>query len=393
MISELVYIPFHDWRKIYAEGNRTRDAHFIDKFRTDRDIKKLIILNRPITYAELFIKKKKVSRKIEGDLVFKSGNGRLYKIDHKTYIIDFFLNQIIKHSINEHAWFFEAFGNLKLSNFYYKCLRFCNVQNVSIISANIFSYRFISNKNNRSRMIFDAWDNFYLMPNFKKIKNQLFDAYKSLSENIELWVTDSEENKLFFIEKFNVKQIKIIKNGVDFNKFTRGLSVPKDLKTVKENNLPIVGFGGKITHLFDVDLFNYLTEINRNYNFVLVGQILNRRLFSKIKFFKNVYYLGDKKYNEYPSYVTNFDIGIIPYKTGKNQHGGDCIKAYEYIAAGIIVIGTPGNGLSELEEYIHIANSKESFSEKIKNGKHLKMLPKGFHSWRLKERELLSLLK
>ena len=53
----LSIFPYHDWRKILVEGNRTRDAHFIENFRASDRIQKLIIINRPITLSELVIKK------------------------------------------------------------------------------------------------------------------------------------------------------------------------------------------------------------------------------------------------------------------------------------------------------------------------------------------------
>ena len=113
-INDLVYIPFHDWRKIVKEGSRTRDAHFIEQFRLDNNIKRLIILNRPITIIELLLKKKTVNKKVEGDIVFKLRGGCLYKIDDKTYVVDFFLNQSFKQILKGRKWFFLAFGNKEL---------------------------------------------------------------------------------------------------------------------------------------------------------------------------------------------------------------------------------------------------------------------------------------
>ena len=52
----LFIIPFHDWRKINNEGFRTRDAHLIEHFQKKNNVKRLIIINRPTTKAELLFK-------------------------------------------------------------------------------------------------------------------------------------------------------------------------------------------------------------------------------------------------------------------------------------------------------------------------------------------------
>ena len=61
MSLNIVYVPYHDWRKILNEGNRTRDAHFINSFRQDETVDKILIINRPITYTELLVKKRTLS--------------------------------------------------------------------------------------------------------------------------------------------------------------------------------------------------------------------------------------------------------------------------------------------------------------------------------------------
>ncbi|MCF6222605.1 MAG: glycosyltransferase [Flavobacteriaceae bacterium] len=392
-IKNLIYVPFHDWRKILDEGNRTRDAHFIEKFRSNNDIERLIILNRPITRLELLLKKKKINKKLKGEVILKSNQSILYKIDKKTYIIDSFLDQNIKHLQEGRKWYFKAFSNESFKHFYNQCIAFLKIENYFIISASVFSANFFSNDKEHQSVIFDAWDNFYLIPGLNSIKNELFNAYQTFSVNANIWVTNSQENKSFFKNTFGVNKINIIKNGVDFDKFNKNLPIPKDLKNIKKNNLPIVGFGGKITHLFDFNLFNYVAKQNENYNFIIVGQILDEKIFSKIDLTKNVFYLGDKNYKIYPNYLSNFDIGIIPYNIGKNQHGGDSIKVYEYLAAGLPVIGTRGNGLQDMGEYIYLTDSKEGFSKKIKSAKVLRKLSEKYHSWKNKEKELLSLLK
>jgi glycosyltransferase involved in cell wall biosynthesis len=130
-------------------------------------------------------------------------------------------------------------------------------------------------------------------------------------------------------------------------------------------------------------------------NFVIIGQVLNKEVFQKIDIGSNVHYLGDKHYSQYPSYVKNFDIGIVPYVTGNLEHGVDSIKVYEYIASGLNVIGTSEGGMSDLEDYIYVAKSWEEFSKQITPALQRKknvQLP-DFYTWRYKTECLINLFK
>jgi len=166
---------------------------------------------------------------------------------------------------------------------------------------------------------------------------------------------------------------------------------PDDLKSIPK---PVVGFGGKITHLIDVSLLNATMELTPNASFVFVGQILNKDVFKRIKKLPNFYYLGDKHYDEYPNYVKNFDICIIPYIVEeRKKSGANTIKAYEYLASGKKVIGTYSNGLEELIDYIHIVNNPGEFSDEINDPQNKKKnIDLEFYSWEAKIRKFMNLL-
>lgn len=382
----LIVIPYHDWRKIEQEGSRTRDAHFIEEFRKSNKIDKLIILNRPITKAEIILKRK--SREIKGEVILKENGSKLISIDDKTYIIDIFLSQNIRHLLQKRKWYFHAYQNENVISFVTKCLKKLKIdQDYYLLSQNVIASQFINHISPApKKSFFDAWDNFRLMPGLNPIHGLLDKAYFNYSKNTTHWYTNSTENIFYYKSHYKASSVSLLKNGVDYDRFNHKHEKPEDLNAFKN---PIVGFGGKITHLFDYELFNYIVLKNPDLDFVVVGQILNRNVFNRIKKYDNLYFLGDKHYNEYPTYVKNFDIGIIPYVTGKKQHNGDSIKAYEYLAAGLKVIGTRGSGIQDLEEYLYVANSPEEFSEYLRTDTKKKKFNAEEHSWSKKAEKIV----
>lgn len=375
----IVCIPYHDWRKIEEEGSRTRDSHIISHLFKNENIDTCIIINRPITYSELYLKKK--NKSIKGEKLFSFEKGSLYKLNHNNYVFDYISADLIGPLIKKKKWFFDAFEDDGFLKAFKKCTEFLGVNIDVIYNQNIFASAFI--KKMSIPTVFDGWDNFLLFPENLHLRKDFLTAYQSLAISAKIWTTNSVKNVEYYGIHYGIKDCILIRNGVDVERFQKTYDKPEDLSNIKS---PIIGFGGKITHLFDYDLFNYSVLMNPDKSFVIVGQILDNAVFSKILKAENLHYLGDKSYEEYCSYVTNFDLGIIPYVTNKLEHGADSIKMYEYLASGLNVVGTPGAGMNDLSSYIYISEDKEKFSlniNKALKGKQEIKLP-DFHTWNFK---------
>lgn len=384
----IIVIPFHDWRKSKKEGFRTRDCHLIKALHKNIEVQNVLVINRPTTLLELAIKK--TSKNIEGQVILKKGGFKLIKIEPKLYVIDFISGDIFGQILKKQEWFIKAYSNKNFNGFIMQSCNYLKFNDSYLISQNIFAYRLSLSLPIKTKL-FDAWDNFLKFPAYKKITNSLKKGYKESALGIKNWTTNSNENISFYKDTFNVKYITLLKNGVktDFSK-EDNFEIPKDLSLIKK---PIVGFGGKISYLLNVDLINYLTRENKALSFVFVGQILNKDTYSAINKLPNVYFLGDKHYNDYPNYVNSFDICIIPYNIGQGQHGGDSIKAYEYLSTGKKVIGTNGNGLEDLKDYIYIVDTPKEFSDALKDSVNNK--PKiniSNYSWSSKALTLIKIL-
>lgn len=347
-------IPYHDWRKITIEGARTRDSHIMSHLISNEEVRNVVIVNRPISLTELYLKRK--GQKIDGQLMFKYKNCSLYKLQDNVYLVDYISKDIFGPIIKKKGWFFDMFACEDFKVSYDKCLDFLNIKIDITLSQNIFAASFVKRL---GKSVFDAWDNFILFPENKGIYEVMKNAYQTYADSCDAWITNSPKNSEYYAANYKPKVCHLIKNGVDVESFSIKYPKQADLEAISS---PIIGFGGKITHLFNYEVFNYTTKTQPDKNFVIVGQILDKEVFNKIEMRKNVHYLGDKNYGIYKSYVTNFDVGIIPYVSDHLEHGADSIKMYEYLAAGLSVVGTPGAGMLDMASYIFIANTKEEFS-------------------------------
>lgn len=164
--------------------------------------------------------------------------------------------------------------------------------------------------------------------------------------------------------------IYFIPNACDYAHFSRaqeeGLEIAEDIANIPK---PIIGFVGAIDdYKLDIDLISYLASQRKNWSIVLIGSEAvagsNKRV-SILRGYRNVYFLGEKRYERLPNYIKAFDVAIIPYVENEYTKGCFPIKFFEYLATGEPVIV---NGLPELKCYSHvikIASNREEFIKKI----------------------------
>lgn len=356
----LVVIPFHDWRKVQREGGRTRDAHMIRELAHSERVDSVLVVNRPISWAEMLYRR--TWWKSEGEVISADSRGHLVQVAPKTFVLDTLDKSIVAPLISGKRHFFDAYGDNSLLasvNWHRLVL---GMSEFACISFNIYAAALFE-KLECERKHFDGWDNFLRFPSNQRMQTDLKSAYEAYSRTASSWSTNSEENRAYYDVMFGLDDCAVIKNGVSPELFTEERELPEDMIDIPR---PIVGMGLKVTHLLDADLLSQVVWSNPSVSFVLIGQILDHAVFERIRRVSNFHYLGDKHYRDYPAYVKNFDACLVPYCVGDKQHGGDAIKFYEYLAAGKPIVATPGNGVSDEYEGVWVTSSPTEFAEAVR---------------------------
>ncbi|MBP1759179.1 MAG: hypothetical protein H6Q63_96 [Firmicutes bacterium] len=158
--------------------------------------------------------------------------------------------------------------------------------------------------------------------------------YPTILEKADLIFCSSCSIYDYFINRH--PHVYLVPNGVDYVHFSPAQPYrPPDLPSGK----PIAGYSGAIAPWVDWGLLKVVVQENPGINFVFLGALFQLNKFP-LKF-KNVFYLGLKSYQELPTYLHCFDVGLIPFLQTEMTKGCNPIKLYEYYAAGIRVLGTP----------------------------------------------------
>ena len=156
-----------------------------------------------------------------------------------------------------------------------------------------------------------------------------------------------------------------IKHGVDIDYFTKKVErLPYDFP---DNSKKTFTYWGSIDYKkIDYDLLKYLAENAVNFNILLIGRVFDFRK-KDFEEYKNIYFLGEKKYKELSDYAFFSDGFLIPWnKNDEMNRNASPIKLREYLSTGKPVITTYIPEFEEFKDLIMISKDNKEFLENMK---------------------------
>jgi polysaccharide pyruvyl transferase CsaB len=157
----------------------------------------------------------------------------------------------------------------------------------------------------------------------------------------------------------------LVRNGADYAFFsTAGPNHLLDGMIEPGASDPVVGYFGAIADWIDLDLVHEVARLRPQYRFVLIGQVFGRDV-SALEALPNVSLLGNKRYEDIPSYLYRFDACLIPFLLNQVTKATDPVKLYEYFCLGKPVIATDMAELAQCGDLLYIGRGAEDFAFKI----------------------------
>ncbi len=360
-MNNLVVIPFHDYKVSLREGFRTRDAHLYEHFMKNHDLDKIVIVNRPTSLAEVLLKRKKI-RTLQR-VIYKNDFCYLQQLNEKVYIIDFFVFDFLSVIRKRHAWLPFIYSKKKTATKIKQMLDQIGIQHFGVYMSAPFSVETAMNLKADVKVL-DAVDNFAKYKNWNYFNNTIVSLYETAKQHFDFIFVNSQDTYNYLKPKCKAF-LKLEPNGVDFDKFHGTFPKPADIPSGK-----IVGYAGKIQRMFNAGILMKLAKTHPDVHFVLIGKFLDpdwkkKHWINGMSNLKNIHFLGDKQYNTLPAYYHAFNICIIPYYI-EEQHGGDPIKFYEYMACNKPIVSTDIGNIKKYnnDKSIFICKNEEEFIEK-----------------------------
>lgn len=175
-------------------------------------------------------------------------------------------------------------------------------------------------------------------------------------------------------------------SSIDQKHFASGLQCndPDDQAHIPH---PRAGFFGVIDERLDIELLDELAQKMPEINFVMIGPVVKIDP-ATLPRHSNIYYLGQKNYNDLPAYLGNWDIALLPFAKNDSTRFISPTKTPEYLCCEKPVISTSIRDVvvpyGEMG-LVLIADTVNDFAHSIKKA----LLLTNDNSWKKKVHQIL----
>ncbi len=217
---------------------------------------------------------------------------------------------------------------------------------------------------NPALIVYDCMDELSL---FKNAPAELKDLEKRLMAKSDVVFTGG--HSLYEAKKHQHANIHAFPSSIDKKHFVKARTnkvQPEDQAQVEGIKL---GFYGVIDERFDIALIKEIADARPTWNFMLIGPVIkiNR---DNLPNNKNIHYLGQKSYDQLPSYLSGWDIALIPFMLNDSTKFISPTKTPEYLSAGRPVVSTAIRDVVNpyaKNKLVHIGYTAEDFIESIES--------------------------
>ncbi len=135
------------------------------------------------------------------------------------------------------------------------------------------------------------------------------------------------------------KNIHAFPSSIDSSHFYKSRIPQPD--PIDQANIPEprIGYFGVIDERLDQELIRAVAELRPDWHWIFVGPVLKVDP-EKLPRSSNIHYLGKKDYKALPSYLSNWDVCILPFARNNATRYISPTKTPEYLAAGKPVVST-----------------------------------------------------
>lgn len=154
-------------------------------------------------------------------------------------------------------------------------------------------------------------------------------------------------------------------NGVELARFAAVVNGPSLPRPAGLDGLsgPVVGFYGAIGAWVDLDLIAALARAHPAWSFVLIGPV--SAPITELSGLPNVRLLPPVPYAQLPAYLAHAPVWLVPFVQSPMTMAVDPLKAYEYLAAGRLVVASPLPALAPLDGLLTTARGVDAWGAAI----------------------------
>jgi UDP-galactopyranose mutase len=183
--------------------------------------------------------------------------------------------------------------------------------------------------------VYDAMDE---LSKFKFAPPDLLDLEAELIARADLVFTGG--SSLYEAKKDRHDSVHLFPSSVDRTHFAKARAQQFQPGDQEDLPRPRLGFYGVLDERFDTDLLGRIAAMRPDWQFVMVGPVVKIDP-AELPKRPNIHYLGPKKYEQLPAYLSGWDVALMPFAMNESTEFISPTKTPEYLAGGRPVVSTP----------------------------------------------------
>lgn len=169
-------------------------------------------------------------------------------------------------------------------------------------------------------------------------------------------------HSLYDSKRRHHSQVHAVPSSVDFEHFVqaRVSTEPADQASIPR---PRLGYCGVIDERLDLGLIDTIAKARPDWQLVFLGPVTKVDP-ATLPQGPNIHYLGARSYDQLPSYLSGWDVALLPFAHNDSTRFISPTKTPEYLAAGRRVVSTSVRDVVRTfgeTEFIEIADGPEEF--------------------------------
>jgi len=212
----------------------------------------------------------------------------------------------------------------------------------------------------RRAVVYDAMDE---LSAFKDAPRSLIAFERELLREADLVFTGGRS--IYEAKRELHPSVHAFPSGVDVAHFARARESQPDPEDQAAIPHPRLGFFGVIDERLDIELLAKVAAKQPDWHFVLLGPVVKISPTS-LPQARNLHYLGPKTYEELPSYLSGWDVCLLPFARNEATRFISPTKTPEYLSALKPVVSTSiRDVVTPYGErgFVRIADSPDDFVE------------------------------
>ncbi len=183
-------------------------------------------------------------------------------------------------------------------------------------------------------VVYDCMDE---LSGFKNAPRELLKWEKLLFERADLVFTGGYT--LYEAKQDCHEAIYPFPSSIDSDHFRSARLLTSEPTDQAQLSCPRLGYYGAIDERMDLELIEQVARLRPEWNLIIVGPVV--KIDPKdLPRAANIHYLGHKSYESLPSYLSGWDLAIMPFAHNESTRFISPTKTPEYLAAGVPVIST-----------------------------------------------------